>query len=203
MNSYNEQYKDCDDEKLMNLIKQGKNSAFDELYNRYSKRLLYFFFRMLGRDEQTAQDFLQEIFLKIVDKPHLFKKEKRFSSWIYAVASNMCKSEYRRRNVRKNTRNLPEIETVSIDTRDEEHTIEKKYDQKKFKNVLSVELENINEDQKTVFLLRYQENFSIKEVSKIINCSEGTVKSRLFYAAKKLAEKLKEFNPNQTNWGTL
>ena len=105
----------------------------------------------------------------------------------------MCKSEYRRRSIRKNTRNVEDIDKVSLDSSIEEHTIEKKIDRKDFKSILFKELENINEEQKTVFLLRYQENFCIKEISKIVNCPEGTVKSRLFYATKKLALTLKEF----------
>ena len=197
MNIYSEQYKDFSDEILMNLIEEGDTSAFDELYGRYSKRLLYFFLRMLGNDKETAEDFLQEIFLKVVDKPYMFKSERRFSTWIYTVAHNMCKCEYRRRDVRKNTKNGKDMDAIFIDEGNGESKIEIGFDRKEFKKTLFSELEGLNDNQKTIFLLRYQEHFSIKEISKVVRCSEGTVKSRLFYAQKKLAEKLREFNPKQ------
>ena len=195
MNIYNEQYRSFSDEILMYLIEDGDASAFDELYRRYSKRLLYFFFRMLGNDRDTAQDFLQEVFLKVVEKPHMFRTEKRFSTWIYTVAHNMCKCEYRRRDVRKNTRNEADLDSILAGKSDDENKIERRFDWDRFKNTLFAELESLNDDQRAVFLLRYQENFSIREIGKILRCSEGTVKSRLFYGTKKLAEKLKEFNP--------
>ncbi|PCJ82810.1 MAG: hypothetical protein COA57_12865, partial [Flavobacteriales bacterium] len=50
----------------------GDNGSFNELYERYSKRILYYFYRMLGSSEEKAQDFLQDIFMKIIEKPELF-----------------------------------------------------------------------------------------------------------------------------------
>ncbi len=92
--------KACSDEELMESVKVGEETAFDELYNRYSKRLLVYFYRMLGSNEEKAQDFLQDIFVKIIEKPHLFGSKNRFSSWVFTVANNMCKNEYRRFKVR-------------------------------------------------------------------------------------------------------
>ena len=71
----------------MEYIQRRDISAFDELYRRYSHRLLRYFYRELGGDEGKAQDFLQEIFLKIVEKPELFDTERRFSSWIFRLGS--------------------------------------------------------------------------------------------------------------------
>ncbi len=76
-------------------------AAFDELYERYSTRLLHYFYRMLGKETEKAQDFLQDLLLKIVEKPHLFDTRQRFSTWVYTIASNMCKNEYRRLQVRQ------------------------------------------------------------------------------------------------------
>ena len=68
-------------------------------------------------------------------------------------------------------------------------------DQKDFKDKLFAEVEKFDEDHRSAFLLRYQQNFGVKEISEILGCPEGTVKSRLFYTTKKLAEKLKAYNP--------
>lgn len=78
------------DERLMQLITTGDNDAFNILYNRYKNRLLYYFFRMLWNSQELAQDFLQEIFYKIIEKPHLFNPKQNFKKWIFSVANNMC-----------------------------------------------------------------------------------------------------------------
>jgi RNA polymerase sigma-70 factor (ECF subfamily) len=187
-------YKKFDDEKLMECIQRGNTSAFNELYNRYSKRLLFYFFRELGGDQEKAQDFLQEIFLKIVEKPDLFCTEKRFSTWIFAVAYNMCKNEYRRLGVRSAVDITANMDGTSQDIDSDYHQLERNMDQTTFESALIAELEKFDDGHRSAFLLRYQENLSIKEIGEILGCSEGTVKSRLFYITKKLATKLKAFN---------
>jgi len=179
----------------MQCIQRGDPSAFSELYDRYGKRLLFYFYRELGGDEEKAQDFLQEIFLKIVEKHALFDTEKKFSTWIFTVAYNMCKNEYRRLEVRKIVENNVEMEAISHDNESEYHQVEKQTDQKMFERALLAQLEKFDDGHRSTFLLRYQQNLSIKEISEVLACSEGTVKSRLFYATRKLARKLKAFNP--------
>jgi RNA polymerase sigma-70 factor (ECF subfamily) len=149
----------------------------------------------LGGDEEKAQDFLQETFLKIVEKPELFHTEKKFSTWIFTVAYNMCKNEYRRLEVREIVENYAKVDEVSQGLESEYHPAEQNLDQKVFKQALFEELENFDDGHRSAFLLRYQQDFSIKEIGEILSCSEGTVKSRLFYTTQKLAAKLKAFNP--------
>ncbi|MGB2696665.1 MAG: RNA polymerase sigma factor [Candidatus Zixiibacteriota bacterium] len=189
-------YGNLSDEKLMEFIQRKDASAFDELYNRYSNRLLFYFFRELGGNQDKAQDFLQEIFLKIVEKPELFDSNRSFSTWIFTVAYNLCKNEYRRLGVREIIENNTDIDEISLDSESEQHPIEQKVDQKIFEKALLDELDKLDDGHRSAFLLRYQQNLSIKEVSDILECSEGTIKSRLFYTTKKLAVKLKAFNPS-------
>jgi RNA polymerase sigma-70 factor (ECF subfamily) len=101
MGIFRKNYSEVSDEELMQNIRQGNTGAFDELYRRYNRRLLLYFYRMLGGDSEKAQDFLQDLFLKIFEKNNLFRNEARFSSWIFTVAHNMCKNEYRWLSVRK------------------------------------------------------------------------------------------------------
>lgn len=188
-------YKNFTDEKLMEQIQQGNLPAFDELYDRYSGRLLHYFFKMLGQNEEKAQDFLQDLFLKVVEKPHLFNPKRKFSTWIYSVANNMCKNEYRRLKVRYNGSqyigdfNVTESDTILPN-------IESQIDAQHFNELLMEEVEKMDEVKRSTFLLRYAEHFSIKEISEVLNCSEGTIKSRLFYITKRLAQKLQAFNPS-------
>ncbi len=195
MTIFKHKYKKLDDEKLMQCIQQGVASAFDELYDRYSKRLLFYFFRELGGDEEKAQDFLQELFLKVIEKPGLFCTERKFSTWIFTVAYNMCKNEYRRMEVRNVIDNKVDIDETQPGIDGDFHPAERNLDQKAFENALTAELEKLEDGHRSAFLLRYQQNLTLKEIGDILGCSEGTIKSRLFYTTHKLASRLKAFNP--------
>jgi RNA polymerase sigma-70 factor (ECF subfamily) len=86
-------YNRYSDEQLIPLVVTGDDKAFNELYLRYNQRLLYYFYRMLGNSNDKAQDFLQDIFIKVIDKAHLFDNSRKFSTWIFSIAYNMCKNE--------------------------------------------------------------------------------------------------------------
>ncbi|NIN00162.1 MAG: sigma-70 family RNA polymerase sigma factor [candidate division Zixibacteria bacterium] len=181
----------------MECIQRADTSAFNELYDRYSRRLLHYFFRELGGDKDKAQDFLQEIFLKIVQKSELFNTEKKFSTWVFTVAYNMCKNEYRRQQVRMSLENDADVDNLSYESEREYSRVEKNMDNETFARALLRELATLHDGLRSAFLLRYQQNLSIREIGEILGCSEGTVKSRLFYATRKLAAKLKAFNPHR------
>ena len=189
---FRKENKDLSDEKLMTLVAQGNSSAFEELYDRYNKVLINYFHRMLWKDREKAQDMMQDFFTKIIRKPELYDPNKRaFSTWMFSVANNMCKNEYRRAEVRKGTvGGLNEEMAVAGDN----HTI-RNLDHQIFDGRLYEELDKLNDDQRSTFVLRFKEEKSIKEIAVICNCSEGTVKSRIFYTLKKLSEGLKEFDP--------
>jgi RNA polymerase sigma-70 factor (ECF subfamily) len=192
---FRKKYKDFSDEKLMERIQRADTSAFDELYDRYSQRLLHYFFRELGGDREKAQDFLQETFLKIVQKPDLFDSTRKFSTWIFTVAHNMCKNEYRNRQVRASIE--IDVGVLSYPGEGESRRVEQDVDNQAFQRALLNELENFHDGLRSAFLLRYQQSLSIREISEILGCSEGTVKSRLFHTTRKLAAKLKAFNPHR------
>lgn len=195
MANFHNKYRKFSDERLMERIQRHDTLAFNELYDRYSKSLLFYFFRELGGNEEKSQDFLQEIFLKLVEKPELFCTEKKFFTWIFAVAYNMCKNEYRRLGVRSIVDSNAETEELSQKFDSEYNQAERKIDQKAFEKALMTELCKLEDDQRSTFLLRYQQDLSIKEIGEILGCSEGTIKSRLYYTTKRLTAKLKAFNP--------
>ena len=191
---FREKYSGCSDEKLMHDLQQGEVQAFSELYRRYSERMLYYFYRMLGKDKQKAQDFLHDLFLKLLEKPELYDTTKKFSSWLFSIACNLCKNEYRRLTVRKQY--SAEVQTNGPHQYlNEELRIENRLDQEKFQKALFAKLDGFDPDHKLMFLLRFQENFPIREIARILDCKEGTIRSRLFYLVRNLAGSLKEFYP--------
>lgn len=168
----------------MQLIVLGDQSAFAELYHRYKDRMYYYFYRMLGNSSEQANDFLQELFMKLIEKPGSFNPKFSFPTWLYSVANNMCKNEYRRREIRQEYQaaeaQQPQLDYPDDTTIEPEQLIEK----------IFATLDQLGEEHRSAFLLRYREGFSLKDVAEILELPEGTVKSRLFYARKVLAEKL-------------
>ena len=185
-------YRHYSDETLMERLQEGDASSFDELYRRYSRRLLHYFYRMLNGNGDKAQDFLQDICLTLIEKAHMFNRKGKFSPWVFTIASNMCKNEYRR-----NGKRVP-LDCVNLDehTICQDKTIEEEIDQKTFQDFLYRELYKLDCHKKNVFLLRFQEHCTIKEISQILDCAEGTVKSRLFYTIRYLSKKCQHFKKN-------
>lgn len=168
----------------MRQIAQGCELSFGELYDRYSERMHRYFYRMLGNDAHVADDFTQELFMKLVEKTALYDPERRFSTWIYTVAGNMVKNEYRRLS-RKGS--PPAFADFAGEDFSED------FDTQLFEQHLNQALGEMDETQRQCFVLRYQEDLSIKEIAEILDCPEGTVKSRVFYTLKKLGNKLRAF----------
>jgi RNA polymerase sigma-70 factor (ECF subfamily) len=177
------------DEELMLAIRQGEKLAFNELYNRYSGKLYGYILKMLWYNEVRAQDLLQDVFTKIITQPHLFDASRNFKTWVYTMASNLCKNEFKRNDVRKNTSNGLDSHYQISGSENVEDTV----NDWEFKAALQVELAKLDEKHREVFLLKHVDGLSIKEISEIVGINEGTVKSRLFYAIKKLAAELKMF----------
>jgi RNA polymerase sigma factor (sigma-70 family) len=186
-------YKKETDENLMILIQKGDSKAFSELYDRYSIPLLNFFHRMLWKDKEKAEDFMQDLFTKLFQKPSQFDPSKKFKTWLYSSANNMCKNEYRKNGIHSDLSGY--VEEFVKESHETEEPFLDAVDSKTFNDILYKELDYLNENQKACFLLRYRDELSIKDISEIMNVSEGTVKSRLFYTLRKLAQKLKIFEP--------
>lgn len=177
------------DEDLLGRTAAGDTGAFDELYRRYSSRLLHYFARMLG--EEKAQDFLQELFLKLIQNATSFAAESRFSTWIFAVAHNMCCNEYRYQAVRRDTV-VADVDRIAVEVLLD---ADSRLDTAAFKHALRAELDGLDQDRRSTFLLRFQEGFALAEIARIMNCPVGTVKSRLFHTTRLLADRLRAFHP--------
>lgn len=182
------------DEELMHLLSNGEIMAFDEIYVRYSKRLLGYYIRMLNFDKALAEDALQDLFLKIAEAPEKFDRSRSFKTWIFSIASNYCKNYYRHKMiVSESTKELEYTHGMA-----DENSFMKtasKMDAVLFRKMLHDVLNELAPEKKEVFILKYQEGKTISEIAFIQDCPEGSVKSRLHYTLKILEEKLKIFKP--------
>ena len=174
--------KSLSDEQLMLRLQNGEVAAFDQLYERYNQRLMYYFYRMLGANKELAEDFLQETFYKLINKPELFDTQKSFSTWIFSMAHNLCKNEYRSRSVR----------AIVVEEENPDKHFSEGREESSSPNIglIFKTLEQFDETHKTVFLLKYREGFSIDEISEIMNIPKGTVKSRIHYTKQQLRKEL-------------
>lgn len=193
MKLFKSTYKTSSDEDLMRMVITGDAYAFEMIYDRYSKAMLAYFYKMLWQDREKAEDFMQDLFAKIVQKPDSFDPKRTFKTWLYSVAHNMCKNEYRKQEVRKDTRNtIDDGMQVSDGNYDSQA---KQLHIKDFNSALDSALGELEEKHRTVFIMRFKMNLSIKEIADSLEISDGTVKSRIFYCVKKLSTQLEEYNP--------
>lgn len=175
------------DEELMQELVKGNEQAFNALYQRYADKLHAYFWRMLNKDKEQAADFTQQLFLKLIEHKSSFDSNKRFKTWIYTLAANMVKNEYRSRE-RLSKRIPMAVHWLKDDSLSFLDNMDADIRQKRLENAI----ESLDKKHKECFLLRHQQGCSIKEISRILQCPEGTVKSRLHYALKVLSKRLKK-----------
>lgn len=182
---FRKKYHQKTDEQLVQALVEGQQAAFNELYQRYYGRMKGYFKQMLGQHGRP-EDFTQDLFLKVIEKAHYFNPKYRFSTWIYTIASNMCKNSYRSKKNKK------------IDYVEELETLDKvgrhmpdRLDKIQFNAHLEEALLELKPQHRECFILRYKEELSIKEIAAIMDIPDGTVKSRLFYVLRRLAKQLK------------
>ena len=179
------------DEKLIEVYRSThgnrRQRAFNCLYMRYSDSIRQYFFFALNRDEEKARDFVHDLFLKILESPDKFNTSKPFRPWLFRVASNMCKNEYRRQDVVSRYAEQ-EQRSISNHTKLSENQVNLNENQVK----LSESIRRLSREKRSLIILRLKINLSIREIAEIYQCPEGTIKSRLFYALKELSEYYKE-----------
>jgi RNA polymerase sigma-70 factor, ECF subfamily len=168
------------DEQLIVIYQSNKNGqgqiALGCLYDRYAKKMLNFFYFTLHNDYNKAQDFVHDLFLKIIEKPGMFNNNQTFKPWIYRVASNMCKNEFRNIKVIQKYNDHIISTTEPVISNDETEIAVRKC------------ISDLNIEQRSLIVLRFKLKLTVKEIAQIYECPEGTIKSRLFYATKELSK---------------
>jgi RNA polymerase sigma-70 factor (ECF subfamily) len=178
------------DEELMSLLTNGGQSAFDELYKRYSKPMLNFFYRLLDRDRERAEDMLHDLFLKIIERPERYDSSRSFRAWFYTLAGNMVRNEFRSRQISNDYERVVSVQSEML-TDGPEVAL----DRQLFERQLQWEIDRFDPEQKMLFQFRFVEEMTVRQIAEIIECPEGTVKSRLFHLTRLLAKKLSIYKP--------
>ena len=172
------------DDVLIARIAQGDRLAMQVLYGRHHVRVFRFGVRLV-RNEQVAEDLISEVFLDVWRQAGKFEGRSAVSTWLLAITRFKALSVLRRKkdfeleddaaNAIEDTADDPEVATQKKDTGE----------------VLRRCLKGLSQDHREIVDLVYYHEKSVEEVAEIVGIPENTVKTRLFYARKKLAELLK------------
>ncbi len=182
------------DEELIFQFQKGNEHAYLELVNRYKDRLLNFIFGYV-HSKESAEDIVQDTFLKLYTSADMYREIAKFSTWIFTIAANLAKTELRKRKRRK----IFSITDMGFDDKDyeipsesnvPENSINSKY---QMKYILKA-IYKLDEPFKTALILRDIQELSYEEVSNIVDISIGTVKSRINRGRLKLQKILKNEN---------
>lgn len=175
------------DEQLMAKAAADNDSAFEELYRRYARRLKGFFYRQLGGDENLADDVTHDVFLRAYEARYRYKEGSNVATWLFTIAYNLCRNHYRRNAYE--TQMLASLDAEPI----MEHQIDVELDAEMLDQALEQVLSELPEPLHQIFSLHYQEELTIPQIAVIFGIPEGTVKSRLNKIMNIIRKKLKKY----------
>ncbi|NUO63564.1 MAG: sigma-70 family RNA polymerase sigma factor [Gemmatimonadaceae bacterium] len=187
-----EQLRGLDDAGVVTSFLGGEERAFQELVDRYQGRLLNFVYRTIG-DREKAEDLVQEVFIRVYRHLHRFDRSKKFSTWIYTIASNLAKNELRNRSrnplvlfqtIRKNWQEDDRPLQFEDTTARPDDLFRKRH----LRELVEDSVAKLPAHHREVFVLRELEGKSYEEIAEITECNLGTVKSRLNRARNAFAE---------------
>lgn len=192
------------DQELVQMIKQNDSSAFSELVNRYRARALGSAYSLVG-NRQDAEDITQEAFIRVYKGLAWFREKSDFFTWFYRIIINLCR-DYQRKKFRSGFSQVS-IGPYSKEETDAEHvslentetdisksdnpakaTIDHELNQK-----ISGAINVLPDRQRIAFSLKHLEGLTIKDISHIMKCSEGTVKAHLWRAISRLQRLLEPY----------
>jgi RNA polymerase sigma-70 factor, ECF subfamily len=188
----------CDESQILTAIQETLNNntnAFSLIVEKYTPILYSLLYKMCGYTDE-AEDLIQEIFLKVFASLHKFRISSRFLPWIYTIAVNHIRSFKKKRSRQKKIYFLYTEKESTVELQDPKQ-VEPVYNliHKEAEEFALTALNRLKPEYRTVFILRELEGLSVKEVSIILHIPEGTVKTHLHRAKKKLIKELtdKEF----------
>ena len=180
-----------DDSAVVKRFLDGEQRAFGILVDRYDNRLVNFVYRTIG-DRERAQDLVQETFIRVYRHLHRFDPTKKFSTWIYTIASNLAKNELRNRSrnplvffqtIKKNW----EADHRPLEWEDHTYRPDDLYRKRHLREVVERAVDELPEHHRVVFVLRELQGKTYEEISQITAVNLGTVKSRLNRARNNFA----------------
>ena len=180
------------DNELVELYLAGDSRRFQELVERYQGRMVNFIQRSIG-DRDRAEDLAQEVFVRVYRHIKRFDTSKKFSTWIYTIASNLAKNELRNRSrnplvlfqtIKKNW----DADHRPLEWEDTQYKPDDLFRKRHLREKVEEAVKELPEHHRIVFVLRELEGKTYEEIAEITDCNLGTVKSRLNRARNSFAQ---------------
>ena len=181
------------DEQLIYDFQQGNKVAYEMLYSRYKDRIYNFVYRYVN-DVDIAQDIAHDTFLKLYTHKHTYKEIAKFSTWLFTIALNICRTELTKKKRRQT------YSTSELSTEDREFAIssdknvieDKGSDSFEINTIVNLCLMKLSEEFRTMIIFRDIQELSYDVISNIMELPIGTVKSRINRGRQKLNQYLRE-----------
>jgi len=177
-----------DETALVDRLQSGDPEAIDEVVDVFSKPLYAFILRLVG-DSVTAEDIFQETWIRVIRHIGGFRRQAKFSTWLFQIALNQSRSSMRR----SSSREYVALEDAPELSQDPDVDAESILRAEKVRKIV----DSLPPKMREVVVLRFYNEKSEQEIAEIIDCPLGTVKSRLHRAMIFLKEKMDGFNPSE------
>jgi len=185
---------DASDQQLVDRVRAGDKNAFNFLVLRYQNRVAALVARFI-KDHQEVEDVTQEAFIKAYRALHLFRGDSAFYTWLYRIAVNTAKNTLVARGRRPpaaSDLDAGEAELVDIGSPLRDHeTPEGSLATAALKEAVEKAIEELPEDLRTAFTLREFSGLSYEDITEVMNCPVGTVRSRIFRAREAIDKVIK------------
>ncbi len=178
---------------LISLCREGDRDAFNELVEMYQNQVVNIAYGMLS-DREDAYDAAQEVFVKIYKNIGSFKGKSSLSTWIYRIVANVCNDTLRKRQRRAPAVSInsafSDDDEKDMDITDDAPTPEELLELSEKQRAVRLAIAELSDEHREVITLSDIEQLSYEEISEILRCPVGTVKSRLNRARSALKKKL-------------
>jgi len=172
-----------DDKTLIERFNQGDENAFKILVIKHKERVRNLVAYTINNQHQ-ADDLTQEVFIKVYKNLSKFRHEAKFTSWMYTITLNVCRDEMRKKGLKRFFNYTPIENTSGLGSFDP-------YERMDIKQMVQQAISQLPEKLRLPLYLKDIEGFTYEDISQMVGCEMGTVKSRLFRAREALREILK------------
>jgi RNA polymerase sigma-70 factor, ECF subfamily len=180
-----------EDQELVGLARRGAEEALDALYRRHADRVMTLCYYALG-SRSAAEDAMQSVFLKAFRGLAEFREQSAFHTWLLRIAINHCNDELRKRSAEY----VP-LESIMGSDREIAARLspEEEHESRQVEQIVARALRELSPKLRSVAILRYIQDLSYEEIAAVLDCSKGTVASRLSRALTDLERILRPLRP--------
>lgn len=172
-----------EDLKLVQEVLNGNIDSFNIIVNKYELPILRFVYNII-KNKETAEDITQEVFITLYNKLYMYKKEYKFSNWIFQIAKNKC-IDYMRKYKRVYESNIEDLRDLASKEVGPEQSME----YKEIKENVEKFINSLEDTDKQIVVLRYsKDNLTFSDIAQILNISESSVKRRYYKSREKYKE---------------